>query len=80
MTRPITPQEFDAITASLDSRVMSRDTPIWTAKAIAARIGTSVDFVTDTLANEPGTPIRKIGGRYCCLESELMAFFGRQAS
>lgn len=48
---------------------------IWGADAIAARIGTSADFVRDTLAKMQGTPIRRMGRRYCADEGELMAFF-----
>lgn len=48
---------------------------IWTASAIARRINTSADFVRDTLVAMPGSPVKQIGGRYCALESELIAFF-----
>lgn len=48
---------------------------IWTADAIAHRIGVSADFVRDTLAKAEGTPLKKVGGRYCAVEEELLAFF-----
>lgn len=73
MTRPpLTPARAD--------RILDRTSPpsvkiIWTADAIGARIGTSADFVRDVLAKEPGTPVRKIGTRYCAVESDLIAFF-----
>lgn len=62
MSFPITPERFDKI--------------IWTAAAIGQRIGTGPDFVRDVLVNEPGTPVRKIGSRYCAVERELLEFFG----
>lgn len=49
---------------------------IWGAEAIAHKIGTSADFVRDRLAREEGTPVRKVGGRYCAIEAELFAFLG----
>ncbi len=52
-----------------------RDRILWTAETIAKRIGSSADFVRDRLAQEPGTPVKKIGGRWCALESELLEFF-----
>lgn len=53
---------------------------LWGADTIARRIGTSADFVRDTLAKEPGSPVRKIGGRYSAIEGELIAFFGPQTA
>lgn len=49
---------------------------IWGAEPIAKRIGTSGDFVRDTLVKQEGSPVRKIGGRYCAIEAELIAYFG----
>jgi hypothetical protein len=46
-----------------------------TAQAIASRIGVSPDFVRNVLVNEPESPVRKIGGRYFAIESELIDFF-----
>ncbi|MGE0522037.1 MAG: hypothetical protein AB7O60_03250 [Variibacter sp.] len=48
---------------------------IWGAEAIARRIGTSSDFVRDTLAKIEGSPVRKIGHRYCAIEGELIDYF-----
>lgn len=62
MSSPITPDRFDKV--------------IWTAKAIADRAGTGPDFVRDVLVNMPGSPVKKIGGRYCVVERELLEFFG----
>ncbi|NTJ00273.1 DNA-binding protein [Agrobacterium rhizogenes] len=46
-----------------------------TAQAIASRIGVSPDFVRNVLINEPDSPVKKIGGRYFAVESELINFF-----
>ncbi len=48
---------------------------LWGADSIARKIGTSADFVRDRLAFEPGSPVRKIGGRYCAIEADLLAYF-----
>lgn len=53
----------------------ARVSVIWTASAIADRIGTSPDFVRDKLALEPDSPVKKIGGRWCAREDELLAYF-----
>jgi hypothetical protein len=47
---------------------------IWTLPAIGARIGVGADFVRDTLAKQPGSPVREIGGRYYAFEDDLIAF------
>lgn len=64
----LTPNRFDA-------SVSGAPRIIWTAGAIAERIGTSPDFVRDKLATLPGSPVRQIGGRYCAVETDLLAFF-----
>lgn len=70
MTADLTAKKFDqAITRN------SRVSVIWTASAIADRIGTSADFVRDKLALEPDSPVMKIGGRWCAREDELLAYF-----
>lgn len=51
---------------------------LWGAETIARRIGTSGDFVRERLVKEDGSPVRKIGGRYCAIEAELIAYFGPQ--
>ena len=48
---------------------------IWTADAIGRRVGASADFVREVLAKEQGTPVKKIGTRYCAVEADLIAFF-----
>lgn len=50
------------------------DRIIWTAGAIAQRVGRSADFVRDTLAKLPGTPVRQMRGRYYAFEAELLQF------
>jgi len=47
---------------------------IWSLKAIGARIGVGADFVRDTLAKEPASPVKELGGRYYAFEDELIAF------
>jgi hypothetical protein len=47
---------------------------IWTLPAIGRRIGTSPDFVRNTLVNVDGSPIREIGGRFYCFEEDLLEF------
>jgi hypothetical protein len=67
-----TPEAIDAVLTT-----PRRDRILWTAEAIARRIGSSADFVRDRLSQEPGTPVKKIGGRWCAVESDLLAFFRR---
>lgn len=72
LTQPI----FDAIVKPLPRR----DRIIWTLGGIASRIGVGVDFVRDTLAKQPGSPIKEIGGRYYAFEEDLIAFLRFQRS
>ncbi|WP_293720913.1 hypothetical protein [Stappia sp.] len=68
----LTPNTFDRIATP------ARPTParvLWTADGIARRIGTSPDYVRDTLAKIPGSPVKKIGRRYCAIEADLIEFF-----
>lgn len=51
---------------------------IWGVKRIANTISASEDFVRDTLAVVPGGPVRKVGGRYCANEEDLIAYFRPQ--
>lgn len=69
MTR-ITPERFDRTVAPKPGRSQI----IWTLPAIARRIGVGVDFVRDTLARQPGSPVKEIGGRYYAFEDDLMTF------
>lgn len=47
---------------------------LWTAEAIGKRLDCSADFVRDKLASAPGSPIRKVGGRYCVHEADLIGW------
>ena len=70
--RQITPNTFDRIATTTPP---APDRVLWTADGIARRIGTSPDYVRDTLAKIPGSPVKKIGRRYCALEADLIEFF-----
>lgn len=70
MTRPLSPKEFDKIV-----KTPQKARILWTAQAIASKIGCTAEFVTGPLAREPGSPIRKIGGRWCADEDHLLEFF-----
>lgn len=73
MNRPIlTPERLDAM---LEGKTKPAGRIIWTAEAIGKRLGCSADFVRDKLATEEGSPIKKIGGRFCVHEGDLMAWF-----
>ena len=64
---PLTPERFDKI--------------VWGAKAIAARINRSPDYVRNTLAKLPGTPVHQPDGRsYCAVERDLVEFFQSSAN
>lgn len=65
----LTPDQLDAILT-----MRRRNHIIWTLGGIAARIGTGTDFVRDTLAKQPGSPIKEIGGRYYAFEDDLMLY------
>lgn len=70
MTKPM-------LTAETVDRIVDgkrRDRIIWTLGAIGDRIGVGPDFVRDTLAKQPGSPVKEIGGRYYAFEEDLMAF------
>jgi hypothetical protein len=71
MAEKLTPKTFDRMVGEQSPRPES---VIWTLPAIARRLGVGVDFVRDTLAAVPGTPVRKIGGRWYALETELAEF------
>lgn len=51
-----------------------QDRIIWTLGGIAKRIGVGPDFVRDTLAKQPGSPVKEMGGRYYAFEDDLIAF------
>ena len=70
---PLTPARADRI---LQAAAPARAQKIlWGADTIAARIGTSEDFVRRTLARVPGSPVKKVAGRWCAVEDELMKLF-----
>lgn len=69
MTKSISPAEFDAAV-----RTRPRQRIIWTLPAIGAAIGVGPDFVRDTLAKQPGSPVGEIGGRYYAFEDDLIEF------
>lgn len=68
---PITPTTFDQLHPTPSPK---GDRIIWTLDAIGSRIGTGRDFVRDTLAKQPGSPVKAIGGRYYAFESDLIAY------
>lgn len=70
MKPEITPQRFDRTV----SPKLGAPRIIWTLSAIGQRIGVGSDFVRDTLAKQPGSPVKEIGGRYYAFEDELIAF------
>ena len=70
MADQLTPEKFDRTVVG-----RNRQTIIWTADAIGARIGCSADYVRDTLAALPDSPVKKIGGRWCAHEDDLIRYF-----
>lgn len=79
MTRPIlTPARLDAmLEGNMRKAHNAPGNPsriIWTLPAIGKRIGVGADFVRDTLAKQPGSPIKEIGGRYYAFEEDLILF------
>ena len=77
MTRPaLTPAALDAmLSGKRDVRhTQNPSRIIWTLPAIGQRIGVGADFVRDTIAKLPGSPVREIGGRYYAFEEDLIAF------
>lgn len=74
MTKHV-PTEAMKIDRLLDSVARpKRDRIIWTLQGIGARIGVGPDFVRDTLARQPGSPVKEIGGRYYAFEEDLMNY------
>jgi hypothetical protein len=72
----LTPDRFDRVV-----RLRSAGNPaglLWGAKSIARHIGRSTDFVTETLAKEPGSPVKKIGRQYCVKLDALDEYFGNR--
>ena len=73
MAKILTPQKFDDLTLHQNNKRQSEI--IWTAEAIGRYIGTSADFVTNTLAHLDGSPVSKVGRRYCAKRDELDLYF-----
>lgn len=69
----LNPARFDAAIAG----AARQQRIIWTLPAIGARIGVGADFVRDTLAKQPGSPVKEIGGRYYAFEEDLISFLRR---
>lgn len=61
------------LSPDLDQRI------IWTAKAIGARIGVGADFVRDTIAREPDSPIKALGSRLYVFENDLFDWLRHRA-
>jgi hypothetical protein len=73
---PLTPQAFDRI-----AKPKAPGNPlglVWTASAIGRCIGASPDFVRETLANEPGSPVKKIGRKYVAQIDDLIDYFSNR--
>lgn len=68
--KTLTPERYDQMTSHIKTPVKI----IWTLPAIGRRIGVGVDFVRDTLAKQPGSPVKEIGGRYYAFEDDLIAY------
>lgn len=78
MKRPtLTPAAFDAIVEG-NAGKSGKDRIIWTLPAIGKRIGVGADFVRDTLAKHPDSPVKELGGRYYVFEDDLMDFLRLQ--
>lgn len=67
--KALTPATLDAVLTP-----PRRDRIIWTLGGIASRIGTGTDFVRDTLAKQPVSPVKEIGGRYYAFEEDLIEY------
>lgn len=75
MNRPIlTPARLDAMLEGKRKPSGNPSRIIWTLPAIGRRIGVGADFVRDTIAKQPGSPVKEIGGRYYAFEDDLIAF------
>lgn len=74
MNRPLlTPAALDEILEGKDA-IRPAARIIWTLPAIGRRIGVGADFVRDTIAKQPGSPVKEIGGRYYAFEDDLLYF------
>lgn len=57
-----------ALSPELDQKIL------WTAGAIAQRVGCSGDFVRNVLAKEPGSPVKRMGTRLYAFEGDLLTW------
>lgn len=71
--KKLTVDRFDRMTDKMTAHIKPVRI-IWTLPAIGRRIGVGVDFVRDTLAKQPGSPVKDIGGRYYAFEDDLIAY------
>lgn len=71
---PLTTQEVDKMLKAVARPSHNPSRIIWTLPAIGRRIGVGADFVRDTLAKQPDSPVKEIGGRYYVFEDDLISF------
>lgn len=74
MKPPLTASRFDKLTEGQPRPSGNSTKIIWTLNGIARRIGTGSDFIRDTLAKQPDSPVKQLGGRFYCFEDDLIAF------
>lgn len=67
----LSPNKFDDALAPSAEKIADA---IWGCKAIGRAINRSPDFVRDTLAKVPGSPVRRLGREYYVIASELREF------
>lgn len=77
MKPPLSASRFDKLTEGQPRPSGNQPRIIWTLQGIARRIGTGPDFVRDTLAKQPETPVRQVGGRFYAFEDDLISFLRR---
>lgn len=65
---PISAQRFDALVDG------AKPEHLWGAASIAAAAGVSEDTIRRSWSRLPDVPIRRCGGRYFALRSELIAW------
>lgn len=70
----LTPERFDRLAVELAPK---HSKILWGCKAIAKSAGTTEEFIRNVIARGEGTPIRKIGRRYCVVENDLLDFIRR---
>jgi len=80
MKPPLTAARFDKLAQAQQRPSGNQPRIIWTLAAIGQRIGAGADFVRDTLAKQEGSPVRQIGGRFYCLEDDLIEYMRNGAT